>query len=210
MFIHSNHGAPVPNTESAHPLTDLAKAEPNAASEDFPKSENGKVGDNSGHKKFALMTNIIALSGARNWDEAKLEWEWVGWFKETNPYGTCLCGHSPITDHCVLMNRKNSERVIVGSICVKKFLGLPADKIFHAIERIQEDPARSLNAETINFAHKQGWISDWDRWFYLNTWRKKKLSWAQREKRIQINQKVLRRFQSDHGKLTRATLNRPA
>ena len=100
--------------------------------------------------------------------------------------------------------------MIVGNVCVKKFLGLPADKIFHAIERIEKDLTRSLNAETIDFAHKQGWISDWDRRFYLNTWRKKKLSWAQREQRIQVNQKVLRRFQSDHGKLTRATLNRPA
>jgi len=148
------------------------------------------------HNKYALSKEIISRSVANTWDQAKLEWEWVGWFKETNPYGTCLCGHSPITDHCVLMNRKNSERVIVGSVCVKKFLGLPADKIFHAIERIQEDPARSLNAETIDFAYEQGWITFLDSVSYGLLRGRKKLAAEHLQKRIEINGKVLSAFQA--------------
>ena len=205
----SQQAALVPNTEAtAHLLTNLGTAESNATTaEDFPK--HGKFHDYSGHNEYALSRNIIERSIGRNWDEAKLEWQLVNVFKQPQA-GQCLCGKFPITEHCVLLNRKNGNIAIVGSVCVKKFLGLPADKIFQAISRIAKDLTRSLNAEAIDFAHKKRWINDWERKFCFDNLHKKKLSWAQRQTRSQINQKVLRRFQSDHGKLTRATLNRPA
>ena len=156
---------------------------------------------NDNHNEYELTRNIIALSGTRNWDEAKLEWDLVNIFKQTQS-GKCLCGHAPITEHCVLLNRKNGKTVIVGNVCVKKFLGLPADKIFHAIERIEKDLTRSLNAETIDFAHKQGWMNDREREFYFDTTHKKKTGYKnlltpkQLGLRVKINRKVLQCFHS--------------
>ena len=40
---------------------------------------------------------------------------------------TCFCGHFPINELCFL------------NVCVKKFLGLPSDKIFDAVNRITKD-----------------------------------------------------------------------
>jgi len=139
---------------------------------------------------YELATKIVALSVADTWDEAKLEWSLIDVFKEEEP-DTCLCGHYPIIENCVLGNRLNGQQAIVGNVCVKKFLGLPSDKIFQAINRIAQDNERSLNAEAIDHAHRKGWINDWERKFYFDTMRKRSLSGKQRDKRIQINDKVL-------------------
>ena len=140
---------------------------------------------------YELAAKIIQLSVADTWDEAKLEWSLFDVFKEEEP-DTCFCGHYPIHENCVLLNCKNSNRAIVGNVCVKKFLGLPSDKIFQGINRIALDNERSLNAEAIDHAHGKDWINDWERKFYLDTMRKRNLSGRQKEKRIQINDKVLR------------------
>lgn len=139
---------------------------------------------------FELASKIIDLSVADTWDEAKLEWSLVDFFKEEKP-DTCLCGHFPIVENCVLTNRLNGNQAIVGNVCVKKFLGLPSDKIFLGINRIAQDNKRSLNAEAIDHAYRKGWITDWERKFYLNTMRKRKPSIKQRDKRIEINDKIL-------------------
>ena len=139
---------------------------------------------------YELATKIIALSVADTWDEAKLEWSLFDVFKEDQP-DTCLCGHFPIIENCVLHNRENGTQAIIGNVCVKKFLGLPSDKIFQGINRIAQDNERSLNTEAIDHAHRKGWINDWERKFYFDTMRKRNLSGKQREKRIQINDKVL-------------------
>ena len=141
--------------------------------------------------EYQLTTKLIELSTAGTWDEAKLEWILEHVWREDEP-DTCLCGHYPIIEICQLRNRLNTNTAIVGNCCVKKFTNLPSDLIFQAVKRIQEDEERAINAETIDHAHQKGWINDWERKFYMNTWRKRKLTGAQRNTRIQINQKVLR------------------
>ena len=140
---------------------------------------------------YELASKIIALSVADTWDEAKLEWSLVDVYKEDVP-DTCLCGHFPIIENCVIANRCNGNQAIVGNVCVKKFLGLPSDKIFQAINRIAQDNERALNAEAVEHAHRKGWINDWERKFYFDTMRRRNLSGRQRQKRIEINDKVLR------------------
>lgn len=139
---------------------------------------------------YELAKKIIELSVADNWDEAKLEWSLIDVFKEEEP-DTCLCGHFPIIENCVLGNRLNGRQAIVGNVCVKKFLGLPSDKIFQGVNRIAQNNERALNAESIDHAHRKGWINDWERKFYFNTMRKRRLSGKQRQKRIEINDKIL-------------------
>jgi hypothetical protein len=141
--------------------------------------------------EYRLFREIIARSIADTWDEAKLEWKLNAiWFEDMPD--TCLCGHFPIIEICEIINRENGAVAQVGNCCVKKFLGLPSDKIFQAIKRVRKDITKGLNAEAVEHAHERGCINDWERGFYLDTSRKRVLSPRQKAKREQINQRVLR------------------
>lgn len=141
--------------------------------------------------EYKLTEEIISRSNTLKWDSAKLEWSLAEVCEVEKPE-TCLCGHFPIVELCVLQNRVNGNVAIVGNHCVKKFLGLGSDKIFQAIKRVRKDRERALNAESIEYGHGKGWISDWEKKFYLDTMRKRKLSAKQRSKRVQINEKFSR------------------
>lgn len=139
--------------------------------------------------EYKLAKAIINLSKADTWDEAKAEWSLFEIYEAENPR-RCLCGHYPIIELCVLSNTYNSHHATVGNCCVKKFMGLPSDKIFQAIKRVRKDEEKSLNEEAITYAHRKNWINDWERDFYLNIMRKRKLTTPQRNKKIQINNKL--------------------
>jgi hypothetical protein len=145
--------------------------------------------------EYQLTEKIIALSVAKTWDKAKLEWGLLDVYWEKEP-DTCLCGHYPINEICILRNNKNGEQAIVGNCCVKKFTGLPSDKIFQALKKIHRNIEKALNAETIEHAHQKRWINDWEYDFYFDTMRKRNLSKKQMDKRIQINKKILNRIKN--------------
>ena len=146
------------------------------------------------HKQ--LSAEIVALSTARQWDKARLEWslEAVYFADEAE---TCLCGHFPIIELCILRNRSNQAEATVGNHCVKKFMGLPSDKIFGALKRIKRKEDAALGPDAIEYAHRRRWMNDWERDFYFDTWRKRSLSVAQSDKRAQINRKVLEAVEAD-------------
>lgn len=145
-----------------------------------------------GTNSYKLTEKIIALSNADNWEDAKLEWELNEIYEEDDPL-TCLCGHHPIYEICVIRNKKNRNETNVGNVCVKKFLGLPSDRIFTAIKRITKDNTKSLNSESIEYMNKRGWLTDWEYRFYCNTYRKRVLSEKQRNSRVSINLKLLKK-----------------
>lgn len=149
------------------------------------------------HNEFKLSTEIIALSVADTWEVARSEWIVEDVFKEDEP-DTCLCGHYPINEMCYLRNRLNRNRALVGNICVKKFLGLPSDRIFSSVYRITKDPGLALSAEAILHARDKKWISDWEYQFYDNTFKKRQAGMSQKQldKRVEINQRVLRKIQN--------------
>jgi hypothetical protein len=140
--------------------------------------------------EYRLSQEIIKLSVADVWDLAKLEWA-LHEIYETDEPETCLCGHFPIIEICTLINNRNRNFATVGNCCVKKFIGLPSDKIFQAVKRIRKDNEKSLNAEAIQHAHLKGWINDWEKAFYINIMRKRSLTRSQIEKKIQVNEKML-------------------
>jgi hypothetical protein len=145
--------------------------------------------------EYRLRQNIIAISVAKTWEAAKSEWSLHGiYFCPKDQPQTCLCGHFPIREICKIVNRDNKFSVEVGNCCVKKFIGLPSDKIFRGIKRIQKDGSKSLNADAIEHAHKSNWINDYEYRFSLNTAYKRNLSIKQLAIREQINHKVLARF----------------
>jgi hypothetical protein len=140
--------------------------------------------------EYKLTQEIIALSIAKTWDKARSEWKLDRVYYEDEP-DTCLCGHFPILEICVLLNEQNGQTATVGNCCVKKFIGLPSDKIFQAVRRVRYDYTKALNEKTIAHAYQHNWINDWERDFYFDTMRKRKMSENQLTKRIQINQKIL-------------------
>jgi hypothetical protein len=143
------------------------------------------------HNATRLTQEIIALSNSNTWESAKNEWQLSEIYEEEEP-STCLCGHYPIIEICVLRNRFNGNETIVGNVCVKKFLGLPSDRIFAAIKRISKDNSKSLNKEAIEYMNERGWLTDWEYGFCCNTMKKRVLSEKQMNSRVGINQKLLR------------------
>lgn len=140
--------------------------------------------------EYKLTENIIRLSASNIWDIAKLEWDLSEVYEAEEPE-TCLCGHYPIIEICVLQNKINRQSTIVGNCCVKKFIGLPSDKIFQAVKRVRKDDQKSLNIEAIQHAFDKGWINQWEYDFSINTMRKRNLSAKQLATRKNINTKIL-------------------
>ncbi|AVH29230.1 hypothetical protein [Vibrio diabolicus] len=139
--------------------------------------------------EYKLTEEIIKLSQSQLWDVAKSEWTLYEIYEADEPE-RCLCGHFPIIEICNLKNKLNSNYATVGNCCVKKFIGLPSDKIFQAIKRVRKDDEKSLNAEAITHAYDKGWINDWEKSFYLDVMRKRKLTPNQLNKKAQINNKL--------------------
>jgi hypothetical protein len=144
--------------------------------------------------EFKLTAEIIARSKAKTWDLAKTEWALAEVYEAEEP-DTCLCGHFPIIEICTLKNRVTGQTADVGNCCVKRFIGLPSDKIFQAVKRVRKDTSKSLNGEAIAHAFEKTWINEWERDFYLRIMRKRVLSSKQSEKKIQINEKIAMRMQ---------------
>ena len=147
------------------------------------------------HNEYRLTEGIVELSEATTWDRAKLEWRLHGVRRIEAPEEpeTCLCGHHPIIEVCTPQNRENGNEAIVGNVGVKKFLGLPSDRIFDAVRRVARDETRALNAETIEHARTHRWINPWEFEFYFDTMRKRSLSERQMATRVKINRQILAR-----------------
>lgn len=143
--------------------------------------------------KFQLTNEIIKRSVASTWDSAKLEWSLLEVYQVEEPE-TCLCGHFPILELCELLNGKNGKQVVVGNCCVKKFIGLPSDKIFQAVKRIRKDGSKSLNVEAIQHAFNRNWINEWEFKFYLQILHLRKLTPKRSAKKLEINELVLQRM----------------
>ncbi len=148
--------------------------------------------------EYRLAQEIIALSLAKTWAEAKLEWELAEVY-EAHDRETCLCGHFPIIERCVLVNKITGQAVTVGNHCVTKFFELPAEKIFQAFKRVGRDPTKSLNAEAVQHAFKVGWTDPYERKFYLDIlskWKGIKLSEKQTRMKTRINAKVAEKMRT--------------
>lgn len=150
------------------------------------------------HNFKNLQAHILPLSESHDWNEAKHEWtldhvEVLGASESAWPEA-CPCGHFPIRELCWIRNSKNANLTFVGNVCVRRFMGMPADTVADGFRRIMESAENALNAAGVEFAHSQGWISDWAKRFCLDTCRKRKLSARQLHKRVEINADLLRRL----------------
>lgn len=141
---------------------------------------------------FKLTEEIIDLSTAKNWELAKREWSFdLAYYSDE--LLTCLCGHYPIKNICVIVNVTNKMSTEVGNCCIKKFLGIDdGDKIFTSIKKLKEDITKSMSAEVIDYVYKKNGISDFEHTFYIDTYRKRNLSVKQLDVKKRINEKFLK------------------
>lgn len=137
-----------------------------------------------------LKQNIVALSEADDFDKAVSEWGLARVYKGID---TCLCGHSPINNICVIKNKKNGNTAIVGSTCVQNFIGIPTDYLFKTYTLLLKDEKVSFDKRFIQYLFDHEIINEWEYRFLLSTYSRPflNLSIKQQQKRIQINQKVI-------------------
>jgi len=142
------------------------------------------------HNMLKLQTGIIASSVSGTWEAARMEWglDFITWDQQDE----CLCGHNPIVENCILKNELNGNQVLVGNVCVNKFMGMDCHLIFDCLRRINADPDRQLNNSTIQYAFHRRLIDSWEYGFSLCTMRKNNLSPRQYKQRRRINLKILR------------------
>lgn len=142
-----------------------------------------------------LREEILQRSVAKTWSEALSEWSLTSIeFAPPDEPEVCLCGHQPIIELCYLRNKHNGVEVLVGNVCVQKFMGIPSEALFRGAKRITLDAEKATPQEVIDYAYRQRWINDWERGFCESVLRRRALSMAQLEKRMQINRKIAARL----------------
>lgn len=142
------------------------------------------------HNFAVLKAGILEMSAADKWETAKDEWQLTHIY-QSGFSKTCLCGHNPIMEICVLHNETTGKTTEVGNQCVKRFLGLRSDLIFTGVKRVKENVTKSLNAEATQFFFDQNVLNDWEYEFQMNTINRRKMTPRQRDIRRKINEKVV-------------------
>ena len=140
-----------------------------------------------------LMEEIIKLSNAFNWNEAKGEWVLDGIYFADKP-AACLCGESPIVEVCVLKNKQNNNTVEVENVCVSKFLKIKSDDMFRSLEKIISKNEESVSAELIERSFSDMTISAAERRFYFDIRYKRELTPKRAKWKREINLKIIKRF----------------
>ena len=145
--------------------------------------------------QFKLLNRVLELSEADEWNEAIKEWEVIRVTEaQGEDFGECTCGHYPIKEIIQMFNSKNSNEIIVGNCCVKKFYKIKDyDKVFKAVKK------NKINRFMIDFAYKKGVMSDWNYGFLCDVWRKKKLSYKQAKIFDRLKEVVLSEFKGNKG-----------
>ena len=144
-----------------------------------------------GHNFEKFKTAILALSNAKEWLEAKPEWELHIVYNDSTDR-QCECGHQPIHQICVIKNRDNSNEAEVGNVCVHNFMQLASRRIFAVLRRVQAEISKSLNPAALDLFLRRGVLSQAEHDEYREYWRKRtNLTDEQRAQKLDINQRVL-------------------
>lgn len=158
----------------------------------------------SGHNFQKFTASILKLSNAREWLEAKPEWELHAVYDDPSRR-SCECGHEPINQICIIKNRDNGNEAEVGNVCVHNFMQLASRRIFAVLKRVRADSARSLNPRALELFVRRGAISAAEMADYLVYWRKRKnMSHDQRVQKLNINQRVLVFWDQESDRLAEA------
>jgi hypothetical protein len=142
------------------------------------------------HNHEILSRNIIKLSKAGTWNDAKTEWSVSRIFWDED--GTsCLCSHSPIKECCVITNIETGKETVVGNVCVNKFLGCDFTSEFAMLRSLRENPTAKMKWALVQYAFDQKWIKKKDYDFYHGHYGHKWPTAPQLAWRRDVNNRVL-------------------
>ena len=158
---------------------------------------------------YRLYEELLKISVSDEIAKAIKEWEWTDTYliePDEDPE-TCLCGHYPIRECCIITNKITGEEVIVGNCCINRIVETESDLIFQALKRVKKDATKSFNFAVIEYAYRKHIINTWEYEFYKNIMRKRKLSPKQYSKKLNINVKILNSLRKNTESKKGITLN---
>jgi hypothetical protein len=107
-----------------------------------------------------LREKVIEKSRARDWEQAKKEWELEFIFDNK---AKCICNHF-IIENCRIKNKHNGSRLTVGNVCVNHFGEdeLNVDKKCRSsLRRLQRNvPNAKANEELVELARRLNILSE--------------------------------------------------
>ena len=148
--------------------------------------------EQSNQKK--LIAEILKHSNSPKWEYAKLEWDLKNIFQKDNH---CVCGHE-INDNCVIENIHNGNKMIVGNVCVEKFLPIKSKSIFDGLKRIINDKSKSTSKKMLEYCYLRKILNQWEYEFYNNIHKKRKLTEKQKKRKFALNYKIIRSIKNDN------------
>lgn len=141
------------------------------------------------HNFERLKEQILPLSNATEWSDAKNEWRLVG-IEVQEDWDNCPCGKE-IKELCYIQNQLNGNKTYVGNVCVNRFIGIDTGNLFAGLRRIIDDEAANANEDLIIHAFKLGYIFEREYNFLMQTRRKRVLSGKQLEWKRKINRRII-------------------
>lgn len=106
---------------------------------------------------------------------AVLEWVADG---VTEGENFCIC-NKQIYDNCHIINIHNNNTLIVGNVCIKKFLNKDFNFIIKGIKAIKQN--KMPNKSFINYCFDKGYIYENQRDFLIKIHRKRKITSSQEQ-----------------------------
>lgn len=128
---------------------------------------------------------------ADEWKQAKEEWifdriELANEEDVRDRTYSCLCGHNPLKELCIIRNELNGEEAIVGNCCIKHFKGMDGvSTMLNALKR------GKINEPIIKYAGQNSCINEWEHEFMLKMITKRMFTPKQLAKKNEITQKIL-------------------
>jgi hypothetical protein len=127
-------------------------------SDDSDNSDEAADVKEEGHNFKKLKESVIDASRAKTWEEAKLEWKLEKIYRSDDKE-KCICGHN-IIEKCVIINRCNDKRLIIGNVCIDKFdrkdLGVSKAAFASLRKLIKHKGDASASIELVDLAEKLG------------------------------------------------------
>jgi hypothetical protein len=142
----------------------------------------------SGHNFDNLQRHILSLSEAKNFFDARKEWN-IKEVEILEDFDKCPCGQ-PIKERCHIENDINKNKTYVGNICINQLLGISTNNLFEGLKRIIEDSQANPNEDLIVHARSRGYIHPREYQFLIEMKRKRKKSFKQIQWIQKINHRI--------------------
>ncbi|EKA4523340.1 hypothetical protein B4926_19005 [Vibrio cholerae] len=145
------------------------------------------------NSSYKLFEQVIALSRASDWENAKKEWEFKG-FSQGNADETCLCGKCSISKIFTLFNKHTRCQIALGSSCINKFIPFTDQNLRKNAIQVLQDNTKQFDLKIMNQCLTQGIIEQNDLFYYAPIGKRKSIDPWKLEHRVEVNMKIASRL----------------